>query len=80
MYMQCLKRVISTIFIFDLIVTHLIHQGIGHILTEECWDKCVTDRPGQKLGSSTEVGLEMADLMFTFELICSFLHVWTQII
>lgn len=29
-------------------------QGIVHTLTEECWDKCVTDRPGQKLGSSTE--------------------------
>ena len=30
-------------------------QDIVHSLTEECWDKCVTDRPGQKLGGSTEV-------------------------
>jgi len=29
-------------------------QDIVHSLTEECWDKCVTDRPGQKLGGSTE--------------------------
>ena len=31
-------------------------QAAVHTLTEECWDKCVTDRPGQRLGGSTEVG------------------------
>jgi len=29
-------------------------QAAIHMLTEECWDKCVTDRPGQRLGGGTE--------------------------
>jgi import inner membrane translocase subunit TIM8 len=29
-------------------------QSLVHNLTDQCWDKCVPDKPGNKLDSKTE--------------------------